>query len=363
MKINLIFFISEFNLGGAGNSLFKLCRNLPKDKYRISVICLNKCYYKNLLVKNKVKVFEIKSSRTLFAMNKIKKIAKSLINKNYKNIFVSNIYYSNILSILFLRVLPMKIVLIERTPYEELSIYYNILDFLKKNIIKFLIRTTFWKADICVSNSNYISKKYNKKYKLKFKTIFPPSFQGKIFNTKKKFKNKVCFGTICRLGKEKNLYNLIKLLSKFKGKFYFEIIGDGPEKNKLINLKKQLNLDGEVKLIGEISPNKINKYFKNFDYYINSSDFEGFPNSVVEALSHRTPVIASQSHGGINEIITNKEFGYIYKNENELETIIRKIIKNKYIYKINSRKIYKHLIKFSEKNNLKNYNFLFQKIK
>ena len=123
MKINLIFFISEFNLGGAGNSLFKLCRNLPKDKYRISVICLNKCYYKNLLVKNKVKVFEIKSSRTLFAMNKIKKIAKSLINKNYKNIFVSNIYYSNILSILFLRVLPMKIVLIERTPYEELSIY------------------------------------------------------------------------------------------------------------------------------------------------------------------------------------------------------------------------------------------------
>ena len=30
MKINLIIFISEFNRGGAGNSLFRLCVNLPK---------------------------------------------------------------------------------------------------------------------------------------------------------------------------------------------------------------------------------------------------------------------------------------------------------------------------------------------
>ena len=30
MKINLIFFLSEFNLGGAGNSVFKLSKNLKK---------------------------------------------------------------------------------------------------------------------------------------------------------------------------------------------------------------------------------------------------------------------------------------------------------------------------------------------
>ena len=40
--------------------------------------------------------------------------------------------------------------------------------------------------------------------------------------------------------------------------------------------------------------------------------------SVIEALSAGIPVLASQSHGGINEIINNKNFGNIYNNKNEL---------------------------------------------
>ena len=48
MKIHTIFFLSEFVLGGAGNSIYKLCKNLPKKNYQISIICLNKCYYKKL---------------------------------------------------------------------------------------------------------------------------------------------------------------------------------------------------------------------------------------------------------------------------------------------------------------------------
>ena len=62
MKINLIIFISEFNLGGAGNSIFKLCKNLPKSNFNITVICLNKCYYKSVLLKYGVKVIEINSN-------------------------------------------------------------------------------------------------------------------------------------------------------------------------------------------------------------------------------------------------------------------------------------------------------------
>ena len=35
----------------------------------------------------------------------------------------------------------------------------------------------------------YISKIYNKKYDLKFKTIFPPSFDGIYINKKRYFKD------------------------------------------------------------------------------------------------------------------------------------------------------------------------------
>ena len=92
MKINLIIFLSEFNLGGAGNSLFKLCKKISK-KILYSVICLNKCYYKKELLKIGISVYEINSSKTIFAMPKIKKLLIKLIDYK-KNIFLSNIYYS-----------------------------------------------------------------------------------------------------------------------------------------------------------------------------------------------------------------------------------------------------------------------------
>jgi len=77
MKINLIIFISEFNYGGAGNSLFRLCKNLPKKIYNINIICLKDCAYEKELKKNDIKLFKINSRRTSFAMFKVKKITKN----------------------------------------------------------------------------------------------------------------------------------------------------------------------------------------------------------------------------------------------------------------------------------------------
>ena len=125
MKINLIIFISEFNLGGAGNSLFKLCKNLPKNKFAINVICLRHCFFKSELLKLGVKIHEINSDKTLLAMFKIRSLVKNLIKKKHKNIFLSNIHFANVLSIIFLKSLNIKIAIVERTPFEELSIYYN----------------------------------------------------------------------------------------------------------------------------------------------------------------------------------------------------------------------------------------------
>ncbi len=354
MKINLIIFISEFNLGGAGNSLFKLCKNLPKNKFFVTVICLNKCFYRSELIKLGVKVIEISSKKTLFGMPKIKKTVKNLIKSNHKNIFLSNIYYSNILSILFLRSLNLKIILVERTPFQELFIYYGLLDFFKKQIIKILIRFTFKKADACVANSKHISKKYNKYYNLKFQTIHPPSFK-KLFPFSKNKKKPICFGVVSRLSKEKKIDTLISILPEIKGKPILKIVGDGPEREKLKRLVESLNLKSRVKFLGSYNPNLIKNVFKNFSYLISTSDFEGFPNSVVESLSSGVPVIASQSFGGINDIIKNKNFGIIYNKKKDLKMILNKIMLKKIYFKLNKDKVYNHLNNFSEKKNIENY--------
>ncbi len=255
-------------------------------------------------------------------------------------------------------------ILVERTPFQELTIYYNLKDFLKKTIIKLLIKFYFPKADACIANSKYITNKYNKIFNLKFKTINPPSFKRLSFSLKKnkKFKKKICIGIVSRLSREKKIDEIIKIIPELNYKIKLEIIGDGLEKQKLKQLVNDLNLNKDVLFVGARHPSKIRSYMKNFDYFINSSDFEGFPNSVVEALSSGIPVIASQSFGGINDILSEKKFGYIYNNIVDLKSILNKIIDNKITFNLNKKKLFNHLSNFSEERNLKNYIKLFKKI-
>ncbi len=365
MKINLIIFLSKFTHGGAGNSIFRLCESLSKKKYNINIICLNQCSYKKEFKKKKIGVFEIKDKKTSSAMPQVKKIVQNLLSNNYKkNIFISNIYYSNILSILFLRRLKMKIILIERTPYQELNIFFNTLDQFKKKLMKLLIKFTYKYADVCVSNSSYISKEYNKKYNLEFKTVYPPSFinDKKAIKKTKKNLNQFSFGTVCRLTNEKGLKEFINSISKLKFDFKFFIIGDGPEKKELKELAIKLNIKNKIIFCGFQNYLQIKNRLKAMDLFINCSYFEGFPNSVVESLANGIPVLASQSFGGINEIIQNNNFGYIYNNENQLINLLNDFYFKRKKININQKKINTHLRKFSITENVKRYSNIFENI-
>jgi len=365
MKINLIIFISEFNRGGAGNSLFRLCANLPKKTYNVNVICLNDCAYEKELKKNNINLIKISSKKTSFAMFQVRKITKNLISDKYKkNIFISNIYYSNILSILFLRTLKMKIILIERTPFQELSIFFGLIDLIKKKTMKFLIGFTYKYADLCIANSKHISKQYNKKYNLKFKTIFPPSFSKIKYKRKKLITKKKALniGTVCRLSKEKGLKEFLRTISKLDFNLNFFIIGDGPELKKLKETCINLRIEKKIIFLGFLNSIKVQKELKKLDLFINCSYFEGFPNSVVEALSSGVPVIASQSHGGINEIIKNNNFGYIYNDQEDLINTITDFNNGKIKFNIKKNILAKHLKKFSLSKNINNYSKVFKKI-
>jgi len=180
-------------------------------------------------------------------MTRVLNITKFLISKKYKkNIFISNIHYTNVLSLIFLRNLNnLKIVLVERTPLMELSIYFSFIDFIKKNIIKLLIYLLYNLSDLIVCNSTSISKHFKKKYKLNTKTIFPPSIINSFQSSKKIYKknNTLVIVTICRLTKEKGLDVLFQALSLLKFKNYkLLIVGSGIEKIKLKRLSEKLNI-------------------------------------------------------------------------------------------------------------------------
>ncbi len=366
MKKNLIFFLARFGKGGAGNSVFKLCKSLNKKKYNIYIICLNHCAYEKNFNKAGIKVIIINSNKALFSIFFVKKIIKRIIKNYDKNYLISNINYTNLLCSIFIKKeRNIKLIAIERTPLKELEIYFGFIDSIKKMIMRLLISYFYKKFDLVICNSNFLGKYLKVKYGINSKTLFPPSIsRDNIYHNKKtkiKSKNsKIKIITVCRLSREKNIYQIIKVISEIKKKVYLDIIGDGPEKKNILKFISSLNLNDSVKLIG-FKKNPI-KYLKTADLYINSSFFEGFPNSVVEAANINLPIIASQSYGGINEILSKGKGGSIYNDSNDLRNLITKFLNNPTNFIKKTRIAKMKSLEFTVKNHVNKFEEMLEKI-
>ena len=364
-KINLIFYLADFSYGGAGNSIIKLCKNLDKNKYNIYLISLGANYYKNEFKYKSVFFYELKNKRAITAIFFIRKFLKS--NQAFKDlntIFISNINYANVLSVIFLRKIHnIKIILIERTALSELDLFFSIKDFFKKIVIKFLMINFYKYADLVIANSLKTSKSLKLLTNAKTTYVFPPSIKKiyKYKNKKQKKLLKILF--VGRLSIEKNLSLILSNLKRLNlVKFILFIVGDGPQMKSLKELSKSFNYNGKIIFLG--FQKKPKKYFLRSDIFINSSYYEGFPNSVVEAINYNLPVFCSNSDGGINEILSNQKYGTLFKKEIKYSLIqkINSYIKNSDYYKTKSFLAKRELVRFTEDKNLEKYNKIFKEM-
>ena len=359
-KKNIFFLLPVFIYGGAGQSIKRIITSLNKSKYKINVICLGRCDYKNELKKKSVKIYEIKRKKLILSIGEIKKILEK--NEDEEKILISNIHYTNVLSLLFFRnIKNLKIVVNERTAIKELDIYFSTIDFIKKKIIKFLIFLLYKYSDSIITNSTKASLDLSKIINKKVNTIFSPSFV-RVPYFKKRQNNTKNIITITRLSVEKNIITLLKAINLIKNKnFILKIVGDGNQKEILKNYVKDNRLEKKVKFIG--FEKNISKHLKNSDLYINCSFFEGFPNSVVEALSYKVPVICSKSHGGIYDIIKKNKFGYLCElNEDSLSELILKFLKSDSSFKKKTLLAQNSIRKFNLKECVSRYEKIFDKI-
>ena len=221
------------------------------------------------------------------------------------------------------------------------------------------------KADKIIANSKTVAKILENLTKKETFYIYPPSIE-KVYKYKKpKFNKKKCLRilTTGRLAIEKNLKIIILSLKYLNfDNFKLFILGSGPEKNELLNFVKINNLQHKIKFFSHTD--KLAKFYKNSDLFINSSHFEGFPNSVVEAINYNLPVICSRSGGGIQEILMNGRFGTFFETNNYL-SLSKKIIlfrenPNLFYKKLKNAK--KNIRRFTQEKNLVFYNQIFNSL-
>jgi GalNAc-alpha-(1->4)-GalNAc-alpha-(1->3)-diNAcBac-PP-undecaprenol alpha-1,4-N-acetyl-D-galactosaminyltransferase len=118
--------------------------------------------------------------------------------------------------------------------------------------------------------------------------------------------------SIGRLSKEKNhimLFDAFKVFKKTNPKFCLEIYGEGPQHAFLERYVTE-NKISDIKFMG--FKKDIHNYIKGATGFILTSDFEGMPNALMEALAYGIPSISTNCDiGGPAELIEDNINGYL----------------------------------------------------
>ncbi len=86
------------------------------------------------------------------------------------------------------------------------------------------------------------------------------------------------------------------------------IVGDGSQKTALEIQRDRLGLNDSVTLLGHVT-DVIGPHHA-FDLFVQSSDYEGTPNAVLEAMAMETPIVATAA-GGTAELVHDGVHGRI----------------------------------------------------
>lgn len=322
--------------GGAERVGVQILNHLDANKYKIKLVLFeNILDFKNeLIYSSQITALNKKNRWDFFKL--ILRLRKVI--KQYRpDVILSLIYYTNFVAVLasLLSGCNPRIIVCEHSyPREYLKRVR------KGNIKRWLIKHTYKKADKIISVSNEIEHVMQKDFNIpheKTKTIYNPISIATINDLHQQkvshpfFKNnqtQVIIG-VGRLIKSKRwdiLLNSFASLRKNNEKLRLIILGKGELLDELKKLTIRLQIDQWVDFLGF----KENPYawLANADLFVLSSDYEGFPVVILEALACGIPVISTDCQSGPKEIIQDGQNGILIppQDENALKEAILRLL-------------------------------------
>lgn len=193
--------------------------------------------------------------------------------------------------------------------------------FFSKFMRKIIART----ADAIMLQTQEQSEYFTKVFSNKIYTVPNPISEKFINNCKKEYRNNIeKIVMIGRLEKQKNIkiaLYAIKQLSMNK-KVKLEVYGEGILKDELEHTICEMGLSECCQLMGRT--NKVESVLENADLYIMTSDYEGMPNSLMEAMAMGVPIISSDCKTGPRDLIEDGVTGYLFKTA-DVNSLLEKL--------------------------------------
>lgn len=146
---------------------------------------------------------------------------------------------------------------------------------------------------------------YSKNVQRKSSIILNPVELNRIPDRRREDINYTEIVTVARLEPQKNqelLIDAFNLVSKKHQDIVLKIYGEGSLKNKLQNKIDELGLKDKVLLMG--AKKDVLEWIKESYCFVLTSDFEGLPNSLIEAMCMGIPCISTDcSPGGARQLL------------------------------------------------------------
>jgi phosphatidylinositol alpha-mannosyltransferase len=200
---------------------------------------------------------------------------------------------------------------------------------------RFILRRVLLSAAYVVVFSNEQKETAIKKFGLSSKkvVVIPNGVDEKFFYNEKRLphkKTRLLF--VGRLSLQKNLFFFLNALNGISDNFQTTLVGDGELEDELKQFAKDLKLKN-IYFVGRANGQKLINYYKRSDVFILTSEREGMPLVLLEAMAMALPIVATNVVG-IRDVVINRENGYLVRQGDleELQEALKKIDKDRQSY-------------------------------
>lgn len=335
MKKNILITSVHMDIGGIESALLSLLSNIDYNKFNVDLVLYKKQGVKLNKIPKNVKVYSPYS----YACRKI--LNKLTIKDGFINKVVRKITFNSFTEKKFISKKNYDVGIAFSGYHYLMDNFINLSNCTKKYI---WIHTDIkWLIDNDVKYGKEFYKKFNKyngfdkiiavsksamenfckimpKYKNKVTFIYNLS-NFKISDEKVHLSNKYNIISVGRLVYQKGydrLIDVVDLLRKDNQDFLVSLIGDGEEKNNLLEKVNKLKLNNYIKFLGR--NDNVAKYLKSADLFVLTSYSEGAPLVLIEALASNLPIVVPEVTGISDIKIIAPDNSYIL-TENNLEKI------------------------------------------
>ena len=303
----ILLYIDSLYLGGAQRVMSNLANYFVKESYDVVLVNevkpdINKKTYN--ISKEVKRIYLEENSIRNFFYRQLKRVCtlRSIIQTERPDVVLSFLGPTNVrMLVATIGLNVKKIVSVRNDPYKEYG----------QGLKKFFVRELFKLADGCVFQTSEAASYFTNYVQKSSKVIYNPVNEVFYKTQRKNIKNEIV--AIGRLQDQKNPMLLIEAFGNIAKKYpdwTLCFCGEGELQLALEERCKILGISSQVLFEGQIS--NVNEKLSSSAIYALSSDYEGMPNALMEAMAVGVPCISTDCPcGGPRELIKNGKNGVL----------------------------------------------------